>query len=98
MNLLDRTMVPWTLGPIEQEGLAGSSCRCLRKIVDRQSRWRPRELQFEQMEVGVEVRRLEQYLMLEVQYIHAHSRHLRRVSCSQLLCFVGCVPIRFLDP
>ena len=32
------------------EGLAGSSCRCLRKIVDRQSRWRPRELQFEQME------------------------------------------------
>ena len=40
----------------EQEGLAGSSCRCLRKIVDRQSRWRPRELQFEQMEVGVDVR------------------------------------------
>ncbi|CAL1133204.1 unnamed protein product [Cladocopium goreaui] len=32
------------------EGLALSSCRSLRKIVDRQSRWRPRELQFEQME------------------------------------------------
>ena len=32
------------------EALARSPCRCLRKIVDRQSRWRPRELQFEQME------------------------------------------------
>lgn len=32
------------------EGLAVSSCRSLRKIVDRQSRWRPRELQFDQME------------------------------------------------
>ncbi|CAJ1448212.1 unnamed protein product [Effrenium voratum] len=32
------------------EGLTGSSCRCLRKIADRQSRWRPRELRFESME------------------------------------------------
>jgi hypothetical protein len=41
-----------TLGAFShaQEGLALSSCRSLRKIVDRQSRWRPRELQFEQME------------------------------------------------
>eukprot|EP00439_Symbiodinium_sp_Y106_P043149 s5591_g5.t1 len=32
------------------EGFAGSSCRSLRKVVDRQSRWRPRELRFELME------------------------------------------------
>ncbi|CAE7018088.1 unnamed protein product [Symbiodinium microadriaticum] len=32
------------------EGFACSSCRCLRKVVDRQSRWRPRELRFELME------------------------------------------------
>lgn len=32
------------------EGLAGSSCRSLRKIVDRQSRWRPREQRFENLD------------------------------------------------
>ena len=40
------------------EALATNPCRSLRKIVDRQSRWRPRELQFEQMEAAYDDIRL----------------------------------------
>ncbi len=79
----------------EQEGLAGSSCRCLRKIVDRQSRWRPRELQFEQMEVGVVMwgsSNIWCWRCNRFMYIQDISGRLAVHN----FC-VGCVPKRFQD-